>query len=166
MTNSIKSVKSPIFRIIFRGSSNLQSLIQLVWKLKSNTVIISIFFSLSVSSFNILCSYHSAHTEWQCPISGAHSIMMDKSAHADECGWCKPTHFSLYLLSCTKSVYAPAVRKETLPLFHLYPVCTLWLARCLWRFIQQKKSPNLSCLTILHGQNSTPPVKTKYFYTV
>jgi hypothetical protein len=34
---------------------------------------------------------HRVHTEWQSPISGVHSIMMEKSALAGEGGGCTPT---------------------------------------------------------------------------
>jgi hypothetical protein len=33
-----------------------------------------------------------------------------------------------HVQSCT-IVYAPAERADTLPLFHLYPICTLWTER-------------------------------------
>ncbi len=75
----------------------------------------------------LLGKHHRVHTEWQWPISGAHSIMMEKSALASEGGWCLPTPsahpLSLYLPSSTKlQMYAPAESTlTTLPLFHFYP---------------------------------------------
>ncbi len=43
-------------------------------------------------------------------------------------GWGRHAHpLSLYLPSRTKvTVYAPAERADTFPVFHLYPICTLW----------------------------------------
>ncbi len=42
-------------------------------------------------------THHRAHTEWQLPISGVHSVMMEKSTLAGEGGGCTPTPFhSLY----------------------------------------------------------------------
>jgi hypothetical protein len=65
------------------------------------------------------------HTERQLPISGVHSIMMEKSGQAGEGGECMPAHpLSLYLPSPAKlqcTLYAPAERADTFPLFHLYP---------------------------------------------
>jgi hypothetical protein len=72
--------------------------------------------------------HHRVHTEWQWPVSDVQSIMMEKSALAG--GWgVHPHPVSLYCIfhhvqSC--SVYALAERANTLPVFHLYPMCTLW----------------------------------------
>ncbi len=65
------------------------------------------------------------HTEWQLPLSGGHSIMMEKFAQPGEVGGA-PLHahpLSLYLPSHTYKVvvYAPARRADTLTPFLLYP---------------------------------------------
>ncbi len=44
------------------------------------------------------------HTEWQCPIFGLHSIMMEKSAQLVRVGGCTPTPFHssyLHVQSCS-----------------------------------------------------------------
>jgi hypothetical protein len=74
-------------------------------------------------------STHRVHTEWQWPISGVHSIMMEKSAQAGEGGGCRPTPFH-YIYNHKVVAYALADREDTLPLFLLYPnmysvVCTM-----------------------------------------
>jgi|688.fasta_scaffold95572_3 hypothetical protein len=90
---------------------------------------------------------HRVHTEWQRPISGVHSIMMEKWALAGEGGGCTPTPFhSIYhhVQSCSvhrkkafrysrpqpgcqlrdgnieKLFLRCTLRADTLPLFHLY----------------------------------------------
>ncbi len=51
------------------------------------------------------------YTEWQQPLSGLHSIMMEKSAQADEVGGARAHPLLLYLPSRTKFVvYALAER--------------------------------------------------------
>ncbi len=45
---------------------------------------------------------HKVHTEWQWPISGVHSIMMEKPAHAGEGEGVHALPLSLYLPSRTK----------------------------------------------------------------
>ncbi len=40
-------------------------------------------------------------------------------------GWCTPTRFLLFTIAYKVAVYAPVERPDTLPLFHLYPLCTL-----------------------------------------
>jgi hypothetical protein len=54
--------------------------------------------------------------------------MMEKSAMAGE-GWgggCTPTPFQTITITYKVAVYDPAERADTLPLFHLHPICTLW----------------------------------------
>ncbi len=54
------------------------------------------------------------HTEWQWPISGVHSLMMEKSALADENGGCTPTPFHSsyhHVQSCSIQWYTPASRQ-------------------------------------------------------
>jgi hypothetical protein len=71
---------------------------------------------------------HRVHTEWQWTISGAHSnsIMMEKSALAGEGLFERPHPFNLFIIMSTVAVYAPAERADTIPVFHLYPICTLY----------------------------------------
>jgi hypothetical protein len=62
--------------------------------------------------------------EWKLPISGLHSIMMEKSALAGEGGGCTPLPFhSSNPHVQSFAVYTPAERADTLNLFHLY--CSL-----------------------------------------
>ncbi len=75
---------------------------------------------------------HRVHTEWRLPILAypVHPIMMEKSALADEGGRCTPTPSYPITFTYKVAVYAPAERADTLPLFHLYPICTPWDRRC------------------------------------
>ncbi len=66
-------------------------------------------------------SQSTVHTEWQWPISGTYSIMMEKSALAGEGAGARPPPFTLFTIMYKVAVYAPAERADTLPLFHLYP---------------------------------------------
>ncbi len=69
------------------------------------------------------------HTDWQWPISGVHSILTEKTALAGEgrgVHRARPLPFTLFNITYKVAVYAPAERADTLPLFHLYPVCNLW----------------------------------------
>jgi hypothetical protein len=61
--------------------------------------------------------HHRAQTEWQWPISGVNSIMMEKSALAG-----KVFHSIFHHVKV--AVYASAERADTLPVFHLYDICT------------------------------------------
>ncbi len=65
---------------------------------------------------------HRVRTEWQLPIYGVHSIMMEKSALAGEGGGCTPTPFHSVTITYKVAVYAPAERADKPPLFHLYPM--------------------------------------------
>ncbi len=80
----------------------------------------------SVQSIHIHSPDHRVHTEWRLPISGVHPIMMEKSALAGEGGGCMPIPFQPITITYKVAVYAPAERTDTLPLFHLYPIFTLW----------------------------------------
>ncbi len=68
---------------------------------------------------------HRVHTEWQWPISGVHSIMMEKNSLAGEGGGCTPTPFhSIYhhVQSCSvhsswEGRYTPPI--SSLPLYVL-----------------------------------------------
>jgi hypothetical protein len=70
--------------------------------------------------------HHRVHAEWQRPLSGVHSIMMEKLAQAGEGGGVhahpppRPT-FTISTITSKVVVYAPAERADTLPLFLLYP---------------------------------------------
>ncbi len=48
------------------------------------------------------CVCHTVHTEWQWPLSGVHSIMMEKSAQPGECGECTAIPFH-YIYHCIQS---------------------------------------------------------------
>ncbi len=64
---------------------------------------------------------HRVHTKWQRPLSGVHSIVMEKLA--GEGGGALHAHphpLTLYLPSYKVAVYAPAERADTLTLVHLY----------------------------------------------
>jgi hypothetical protein len=61
-----------------------------------------------------------------------HSAMMEKLARAGAPGGgggCTPTPFQpIITITYKVAVYAPAEGADTIPLFHLYPICTLWSA--------------------------------------
>ena len=65
---------------------------------------------------------HRVYTECQLPLSGVHSIMMEKLAQPGEGGKCTPFTFTLSTITYKVVVYTPAEREDTLPLFllHLY----------------------------------------------
>jgi hypothetical protein len=86
---------------------------------------------------------HSVHREWQLPLSGVHSIMMEKLAQPGEGGRCRPSPFTLSTITYKVVLYAPAEREDTLPLFllHLYMYSVL-LA------LPQPPTPN-PCLYVL-----------------
>jgi hypothetical protein len=63
------------------------------------------------------------YIEWQWPLSGVHSIKMEKLAQAGEV-WgvhTPPPPFTISTYHHWLVVYAPAERADTLPLFLLYP---------------------------------------------
>jgi hypothetical protein len=61
------------------------------------------------------------HTEWQLPLSGVYSIMMEKFAQAGEVH-----NIYHHVIGCSVR-YAPAEWADKLTLLHLYcNVCTLW----------------------------------------
>ncbi len=67
---------------------------------------------------------HWVHTEWQLPISGVHSIMMEKSALAGEGGGARPPPFTLLpshtRLQCTRGqIHSPYFFST------LYALCAL-----------------------------------------
>ncbi len=70
--------------------------------------------------------HHRVHKEWQWPLSGVYSIMMEKSAQSSE-GWGKHAYpFSLYLPSLTKLWCTLQLRGQThSPYFYSTPKCTL-----------------------------------------
>ncbi len=71
-------------------------------------------------------SQSTVHTEWQWPLSGVHSIMLEKLAQAGEGGGCTPTPFHY--------IYHHVAVYGTLQLrwqihsryFISTPICTLW----------------------------------------
>ncbi len=71
---------------------------------------------------------HRVHTEWRLPIPGVHPIVMEKSAPAGEGRGVHAGPLSAYyhhVQSCSV-LYTPTERADTLPLYHLYPICTMW----------------------------------------
>ncbi len=61
------------------------------------------------------------YTKWQRPLSGLHSIMMEKSARAGEDGGARPPPCTISTITYKVVVYALAERADTLSLFLLYP---------------------------------------------
>ena len=55
------------------------------------------------------------------PLSGVHSIMLEKLAQPGEGGGARSPTFTISTITCKVVVYAPAERADTLPLFLLYP---------------------------------------------
>jgi hypothetical protein len=68
--------------------------------------------------------YHKVYTEWQRPLSGVHSIMMEKLVQAGEGGDARPPPFIIFTITYKVAVYASSDKADTLPLFHLYPYVT------------------------------------------
>ncbi len=62
-------------------------------------------------------NFTTEYTEWQRPLSGVHSIMMEKLAQAG--ARLPPSTLSTIMYKVV--VYAPAERADSLPLFLLYP---------------------------------------------
>jgi hypothetical protein len=69
---------------------------------------------------------HRVHTEWQWPLSGVYSIMMEKSAHPGESGGCTPTPFHYIYhhaqscgVRCRHTHYSVTHPISTLPLYVL-----------------------------------------------
>ncbi len=62
------------------------------------------------------------HTEWQLPLSGVYSIMVEKLAQPGEGGGggCHPP-FTISTITYKVVMGAPAERADTLSLFLLYP---------------------------------------------
>jgi hypothetical protein len=61
------------------------------------------------------------YTEWQRPLIGIYSIMMEKVAQAGEGRGARPSPFCSSTITNKVMLYAPAERADTLPLFLLYP---------------------------------------------
>ncbi len=100
----------------------------------TNVYFLYLFHGTYLSCF---CQGHRVHTEWQRPLSGVHSSMIEKLAQAGEGEGARPPpcHYSYH------AVYAPAEKADTLTLFHLYPyvLCgqgcvwgRVWSDRCGW----------------------------------
>jgi hypothetical protein len=70
---------------------------------------------------------HRVHTEWQLPLSGVHSIIMEKSGQPGERGVVYAHPLSLYLTSLTKLWCTLQLRGQIpSPFFYSTPICTLW----------------------------------------
>jgi hypothetical protein len=70
------------------------------------------------------------HIEWHLPLSGVHSMMMEKLAQPG--GGCMPTPpHSIYTITYKVVVYASAERTDTLPRFYsiLYVLCGMGLCQ-------------------------------------
>ncbi len=65
------------------------------------------------------------NTEWQWPISGVDFIMMEKSAWLVRVGGMRPSPFPLVTITY-KVAGSSWEGRDTLPIFHLYPICALW----------------------------------------
>jgi hypothetical protein len=65
--------------------------------------------------------YHRVHTEWQLPVSGVHSIMMEKLAQPGDGAGARPPPYTLSTITHKVAVYAPAERADTFLLFLLSP---------------------------------------------
>ncbi len=68
------------------------------------------------------------YTQWQRPLSGVQSIMMEKLAQAGEGegGGARPPPFTVSTITYKVEEYAPAERADSLPIFLLYPDMYLW----------------------------------------
>ncbi len=94
-----------------------------IWKTKVIKAI-----QQNIFRFHLL---HRVLTEWQWPLSGVHSILMEKSAQPGEGGGARPSptpfHY-IYFYVYKVVVYAPVEREDTKPYFHSTPMCTMWFA--------------------------------------
>jgi hypothetical protein len=66
-------------------------------------------------------SDHRVHIEWQRPLSCVHSIMIEKLVETDQGGGARPPPLTIVTITNKVAVCAPAVRADTLPIFHLNP---------------------------------------------
>ncbi len=67
-------------------------------------------------------SAHSIHREeWQWPLFGVHSTMIEKSAQPGKGGGARPSHFTTSSITYKVVACASAERADTLPLLLLYP---------------------------------------------
>ncbi len=73
---------------------------------------------------------HRLHTEWQWPISGVHSIMMEKSALAKDCERCTRSK-----LQCTLQLRGQIPS----PYLSSTPICTLCVEQWLKRYLFSRK---------------------------
>ncbi len=69
---------------------------------------------------------HRVLTEWQWPISGVHSIIMEKAALAGEGGGRTPIPFQLYLPSRTKLQCMLQLRGQIHSPYFIYMYSVLW----------------------------------------
>ncbi len=72
---------------------------------------------------------HRVHTEWQWPLSGVHSIMMEKIVQVGEGGGARSPPFSISTVTYKVVVYAPAERADTFPQYYSTSICTLWFSQ-------------------------------------
>ncbi len=69
---------------------------------------------------------HRVQPEWQWPLSGVHSTMMEKLVQPGAGGECTPSLFRYAYLHIQKVVvYAPAESADRVPYFYSTSICTL-----------------------------------------
>ncbi len=82
----------------------------------------SVWSSIDIYCTMFVMSRPGVQIDWQCPLSGVHSIMMINSDQPGEGGGApRPTSFTQSSLTGKVVVYAPAERADTVLLFLLYP---------------------------------------------
>ncbi len=86
---------------------------------------------------------HTVHTEWQLPLSGVHSIMMEKLAQSSEGGGARPSPFTISTITYKVVTYAPAKSADTLSLLLLYP--------CMYSVIKTTTAKNCRCNVVEYG---------------
>jgi hypothetical protein len=83
--------------------------------------------------YSTLTRRSTEYTEWQWPLSGIHSIMMENVSQAGMVGGCTPPPFTISTITHNVVEYAPAERADTPPpYFYSTLVCTLWAEATVW----------------------------------
>jgi hypothetical protein len=104
-----------------RGREKIMYVLYYTWLLPKKTKDLSV----QTRSWSVkripYCLQHRVHTEWQLPLSGVHSIMMEKLAQDSVGGGARPPPFAIVTITYKVAVYAPAERADTIRLFLLYP---------------------------------------------
>ena len=82
---------------------------------------------------------HRVHTEWQRPLSGIHSIMMEKLAQACEGGGCTPTPFRYIYHHVQICGVSLQLRGQIhTPYFYSTPICILCSYPCSYHRLESK----------------------------